>query len=287
MRAGYLMHRLVHRFLRLRPAHHLPTRTDGAELGKVMVAEGLGPTVLPDYSVAGRPDGAGRADHLPDRSPTTGPSVTPGAAAATSAARAPRRARARDRAGGPGPGASERPLGNRTGAGAVRAGMTQTPTRTRPSALLVAALALATFTLAGCSGSGDMDGGSTASGAGDAPADASAQQNLVDGDLAAKPDEESGVETVAQQQALIRTGNVALRADDVGRAQIDVQKVVDQHAGQVTEEKTPVRRRRRADLHPDGAADPVRRVRRGGRGPQGASASSSRRTPSRRTSPPR
>ena len=29
--------------------------TDGAEMGKVMVAEGLGVTVLPDYSVVGDP----------------------------------------------------------------------------------------------------------------------------------------------------------------------------------------------------------------------------------------
>ena len=54
MRAGYLMHRFVHRFF----GSDLPQisySTDGAELGKVMVAEGLGPTVLPDYSVAGDP----------------------------------------------------------------------------------------------------------------------------------------------------------------------------------------------------------------------------------------
>ena len=54
MRSGYLMHRFVHRFLRGRT----PTfsySTDGAEMGKLMVAEGLGATVLPDFSVAGDP----------------------------------------------------------------------------------------------------------------------------------------------------------------------------------------------------------------------------------------
>ena len=54
MRAGYLMHRFVHRLF----GADLPAisySTDGAELGKVMVAEGLGPTVLPDYSVVGDP----------------------------------------------------------------------------------------------------------------------------------------------------------------------------------------------------------------------------------------
>jgi DNA-binding transcriptional LysR family regulator len=54
MRAGYLMHRFTHRLFDGRP----PTTsfsTDGAEMGKLMVAEGLGITVLPDYSVEGDP----------------------------------------------------------------------------------------------------------------------------------------------------------------------------------------------------------------------------------------
>jgi len=54
MRAGYLMHRFAHRLF----GADLPATchsTDGAEMGKVMVAEGLGVTVLPDYSVVGDP----------------------------------------------------------------------------------------------------------------------------------------------------------------------------------------------------------------------------------------
>ncbi|MGZ6744038.1 MAG: LysR family transcriptional regulator [Nocardioides sp.] len=54
MRAGYLMHRFAHRLF----GADLPTTTyatDGAEMGKLMVAEGLGLTVLPDYSVTGDP----------------------------------------------------------------------------------------------------------------------------------------------------------------------------------------------------------------------------------------
>ena len=54
MRAGYLMHRFTHRLFDGRT----PTTsfsTDGAEMGKQMVAEGLGVTVLPDYSVDGDP----------------------------------------------------------------------------------------------------------------------------------------------------------------------------------------------------------------------------------------
>lgn len=54
MRAGYLMHRFVHRLF----DGHQPTisyTTDGGEMGKLMVAEGLGVTVLPDFSVTGDP----------------------------------------------------------------------------------------------------------------------------------------------------------------------------------------------------------------------------------------
>ncbi|WP_329172777.1 LysR family transcriptional regulator [Streptomyces sp. NBC_01477] len=54
MRAGYVMHRYVHRLL----AGRTPSfsySTDGAEMGKLMVAEGLGATVLPDFSVIGDP----------------------------------------------------------------------------------------------------------------------------------------------------------------------------------------------------------------------------------------
>lgn len=54
MRAGYLMHRFAHRLF----GGRLPARShtaDGAEMGKLMVAEGLGVTVLPDYSVVGDP----------------------------------------------------------------------------------------------------------------------------------------------------------------------------------------------------------------------------------------
>jgi DNA-binding transcriptional LysR family regulator len=54
MRAGYLMHRYVHRLLEGQtPA--VSYSTDGAEMGKLMVAEGLGAAVLPDFSVVGDP----------------------------------------------------------------------------------------------------------------------------------------------------------------------------------------------------------------------------------------
>jgi DNA-binding transcriptional LysR family regulator len=54
MRSGYLMHRYVHRLL----ADEIPRfsyTTDGAEMGKLMVAERLGVTVLPEFSLIGDP----------------------------------------------------------------------------------------------------------------------------------------------------------------------------------------------------------------------------------------
>ncbi|MEV4137722.1 LysR family transcriptional regulator [Dactylosporangium sp. NPDC049742] len=71
MRAGYLMHRFAHRLF----GADLPSRwhsTDGAEMGKMMVAEGIGLTVLPDYSVHGDPlERAGLIVTRPLRGDTT------------------------------------------------------------------------------------------------------------------------------------------------------------------------------------------------------------------------
>ena len=50
MRAGYLMHRFTHRlFGGVLPP--VSVSSDGADMGKMLVAEGLGVTVLPDYSI--------------------------------------------------------------------------------------------------------------------------------------------------------------------------------------------------------------------------------------------
>src|SRR3954452_20815698 len=54
MRAGYLMHRFTHRLFAGRPPA-TSYSTDGAEMGKLMVAQGLGSTVLPDFSLVGDP----------------------------------------------------------------------------------------------------------------------------------------------------------------------------------------------------------------------------------------
>ncbi|MBS1884361.1 MAG: LysR family transcriptional regulator [Actinobacteria bacterium] len=54
MRAGYVMHRYVMRLLDGREPS-FSCAADGAEMGKLMVAAGLGVAVLPDYSVLGDP----------------------------------------------------------------------------------------------------------------------------------------------------------------------------------------------------------------------------------------
>jgi len=54
MRAGYVMHRVAHRLFGADLPREWHT-TDGAEMGKMMVAEGIGVTVLPDYSVEDDP----------------------------------------------------------------------------------------------------------------------------------------------------------------------------------------------------------------------------------------
>jgi DNA-binding transcriptional LysR family regulator len=65
MRSGYVMHRYVHRLLEGR-SPSFSYSTDGAEMGKLMVAEGLGTTVLPDFSVRGDPlERAGLITHRP------------------------------------------------------------------------------------------------------------------------------------------------------------------------------------------------------------------------------
>lgn len=54
MRPGYVMHRYLHRLL----GGDVPVfcySADGAEMGKLLVAEGLGVTILPEFSVVGDP----------------------------------------------------------------------------------------------------------------------------------------------------------------------------------------------------------------------------------------
>ena len=113
-----------------------------------------------------------------------------------------------------------------------------------------AAAALLLALLAGCSGGSD-DAGSAASDdfvaredtAAGKPADAAggvaAVADSAGGDTASNQDGGAGQSgSPVEQQKVISTGNVQLRSDDVGQAVFDVRKVVDAHAGTISEDDT-------------------------------------------------
>ena len=109
-----------------------------------------------------------------------------------------------------------------------------------PAALLAALLALAA-----CSSPGG-DSGATSDTAGVA-ADTDGTDGADGGARSSETGADGGVARVAAQQSepveaversVIRTGNVELSADDVGKAQFEVQRVVDRYAGQVSAEET-------------------------------------------------
>lgn len=114
------------------------------------------------------------------------------------------------------------------------------------------AAGLLVLALAGCSSSsgGSGDSGSAASAPGDfaAPGDRPALGDAVSGVEAASSrsaaDRASGSgggttsTSVVQQASVIRTGTVALRADDVAKAAFEVQRITDTAGGEVSQEKT-------------------------------------------------
>ncbi len=117
------------------------------------------------------------------------------------------------------------------------------PLRSTRSLGGVAALLLLALTLTACSGDDDAGGGASS---GTAPAEQAAPDRASGGAADTESGSEAATQTdtqadpvVAQApRALIRTGTVALRADDVARARFDVQKVVDAAGGEVGEETT-------------------------------------------------
>lgn len=96
------------------------------------------------------------------------------------------------------------------------------------------------------SGDGDSSdaGGSTAARERPVSEDAAQAFSAADGDTGAVVDEAKGEPQGAQagqaalQQAVISTGNVAMKSPDVGQAIFDVRKVVDVHRGEVQEDTT-------------------------------------------------
>jgi hypothetical protein len=99
---------------------------------------------------------------------------------------------------------------------------------------LAAAAAGVLVLLTGCSSSSDDAGSDSSAGGGSAAAPAPADA----GGDAAEAVDTGGARAAPEQQAVISTGQVALRADDVGQALFDVRKVVDGHRGQVAEDDT-------------------------------------------------
>lgn len=119
-------------------------------------------------------------------------------------------------------------------------------TRRRPASIVasVAAFTLIALAAAGCAsgsdeGVSDMDAPAPAAGEtlADAP-DNALRRGATDGlDLNSTVD--AGASTNAEdERALISQGNVQLRSDDVGEALFEVQKVVDELAGEISQNET-------------------------------------------------
>lgn len=130
-----------------------------------------------------------------------------------------------------------------------------TPPRRRLRRTLLAASALALLAVSGCAGStNDSKSVAADGGAADAPAAApdSAARDLADGldgvatsseadfssTLGNKPAKQAASHMPVRESAIISTGSVTLSADDVAAALFDAKAVVDDHRGQVTDEKT-------------------------------------------------
>lgn len=115
-----------------------------------------------------------------------------------------------------------------------------------PRTRLAAASLVALAALGSACSTGASDGGSSA----DTSADTSAGGSVADApaaesrqDALAFSDEADGAvpitaASVDTDRKVISTGNVALRAEDVGEARAEVQEVVDRYGGEVAEENT-------------------------------------------------
>ena len=119
-------------------------------------------------------------------------------------------------------------------------------TRPLPRAVsLLAALAVPLVLLAACAGGDESsDAGSSSLDAVEAPAPGSADGGGADAEgLAADASvSRTGLESVDQpevgRRAVISSGTVSLRTDDVAAARFEVQKLVDELRGEITDEET-------------------------------------------------
>ncbi len=116
----------------------------------------------------------------------------------------------------------------------------------RPTRALAVAVLTAVLTLSACSGAGDDDGGGgdtagsrPAADQADAPRrDGGGAMDSVDGvalDSGSEPEES---QPDATERAIISTGNVQLRSDDVEQTLFDVQALVDKAGGEITDRET-------------------------------------------------
>jgi len=115
----------------------------------------------------------------------------------------------------------------------------------KPARALAVALLTAVLSLSACSSDGDSDdsgGGISADeAAGDVPAPAedyaeNAARDGVDG-AALRTDPDAAPQE-AMEKAVISTGNVQLHSNDVEKAAFDVQALVDEYGGEVTDRET-------------------------------------------------
>lgn len=110
---------------------------------------------------------------------------------------------------------------------------------TRTRALLMTPLLLALLVAVGaCSGGSGSDaaGGNTQFSAGQGTAQDSSRD--AGGEAAQAPTEDGVNRSAVTERAVISTGDVQLRADDVAEARDEVERVVDRHFGEITEERT-------------------------------------------------
>jgi hypothetical protein len=116
--------------------------------------------------------------------------------------------------------------------------------RVRRTHLALTAL-VAALALGGCAGGNDATssnaGGSSADMAeapGAAPAAESLQRDALGGVDGKAAGADSATSATYSQRSVISTGVISMRGDDVGQDKFDVQKIVDEHGGEITDEKT-------------------------------------------------
>ncbi len=107
----------------------------------------------------------------------------------------------------------------------------RTRIRSVPALLLLLALGVGA---AGCSDGGGGDSADAGS------SDVAAMEGPADRDAGATSTRQvtAAADDLADERALIKRGNVSLRADDVETSQREVQQVVDEYAGEVAEDET-------------------------------------------------